>query len=42
MTENIYNGQKHLNISDLKNGVYIVLVESPGVKPLTKKLIVRH
>jgi len=42
MTENIYNGQKHLNISDLKSGVYIVLVESPGVKPLTKKLIVRH
>jgi hypothetical protein len=42
MTENIYNGQKHLNVSDLKSGVYIVIVESPGMKSLTKKLIVRH
>jgi hypothetical protein len=41
LNETISNGTKSINVSDFKNGVYIVLVESDG-KTFTRKLIVRH
>jgi hypothetical protein len=41
LTETIYNGSKSLDVSDLKNGVYFILIESEG-KMLNRKLIVRH
>jgi len=41
-TETIYNGSKSLDVSDLKNGVYFIMIESPGNKPQNRKLIVRH
>ncbi len=40
--ETIYNGSKSLDVSDLKNGVYFIMIESSGNKPLNRKLIVRH
>ncbi len=41
MTEIIYNGSRSLDVSDLKNGVYFILIESEG-KTMNRKLIVRH
>jgi hypothetical protein len=41
LTEMIYNGSRSLDVSDLKNGVYFILIESEG-KTLNRKLIVRH
>jgi len=41
-TETIYNGSKSIDVSDLKNGVYFIMIESPGNKPQNRKLIVRH
>ena len=41
LTETIYNGSRSLDVSDLKNGVYFILIESEG-KILNRKLIVRH
>lgn len=41
LTETIYNGTKSLDVSDLKNGVYFILIENEG-KIMNRKLIVRH
>jgi len=41
MVETIYNGSRNIDVSDLKNGVYFVLIESDG-KTMNRKLIVRH
>lgn len=42
MTESIANGTKNLDVTGFKNGVYFVIVEANGVKPVNRKLIVRH
>jgi hypothetical protein len=41
-TDVITNGSKSLSVEDFKNGVYFVIVESPEIKTITRKLIVRH
>ncbi len=41
-SESIYNGQKNINVSDFKNGVYFIMVEASGMKAINRKLIVRH
>lgn len=41
LNETFSNGTKTINVSEFKNGVYIILVESEG-KTLNRKLIVRH
>jgi hypothetical protein len=41
-SESIYNGQKNINVSDFKNGVYFIMVEASGMKTTNRKLIVRH
>lgn len=41
-TETISNGQKNIDVSNFKNGVYFVMVEAQGVKTMNRKLIVRH
>jgi hypothetical protein len=41
LAETIYNGSRSLDVADLRNGVYIALIEVDG-KTVTKKLIVRH
>lgn len=33
---------KKIDISDFRNGIYFIRVEAPGVKTLSKKIIVRH
>ena len=35
-------GQKKIDVLDLNNGVYFVILESEGLKPVNKKIIVRH
>lgn len=35
-------GQKTVDVMDLNNGVYFVILESEGIKPVNKKIIVRH
>lgn len=40
--ETISNGTKNIDVSNFKNGVYFVLVETPGVKSINRKLIIRH
>jgi hypothetical protein len=41
MTEVIYNGSKTLDVSDLRNGAYFLLIESDD-KMLNRKLIIKH
>ena len=41
VSETIFNGSRNIDVSDLKNGVYIVLVEVEG-KTINRKLIIRH
>jgi hypothetical protein len=42
MNETISNGSKNVDVSSFKNGVYFVIVEAPGIKPMNRKLIIRH
>lgn len=37
-----FNNVKKLNLSDYKNGIYFLTVQSETNKGLTKKLVVRH
>lgn len=40
--ETIANGTKGIDVSNFKNGVYFILIESAGVKTVNRKLIIRH
>jgi predicted lipoprotein len=42
MTDVITDGTETINLSDFKNGVYFIQVESSESKLMTRKLIVRH
>jgi hypothetical protein len=42
LNEKVFSSKKTLDISRFRNGVYFVTVESEGVKPVTRKVIVRH
>jgi hypothetical protein len=42
MTDVITDGTETINLSDFKNGIYFIQVESPEAKLMTRKLIVRH
>jgi hypothetical protein len=42
MTTSLYNGQKSIDVSDFKNGVYIMTIDAEGTKPVNKKLIIKH
>ena len=33
---------KKINVSDLRNGVYFLVIEIPGSKTITRKVIIRH
>lgn len=37
-----FNSVKKLNLSDYKNGIYFLTVQSESNKGITKKLVVRH
>lgn len=36
------SGSKTINVSDYKNGIYFLRIESDGLKAITRKIIVRH
>jgi predicted lipoprotein len=42
MTDVITDGTEMINLSDFKNGIYFIQVESSETKLMTRKLIVRH
>jgi len=42
MTDVITDGTETINLSDFKNGIYFIQVETPEAKLMTRKLIVRH
>lgn len=35
-------GTKTIDVMDLNNGVYFVIIESEGLKPVNKKVVIRH
>jgi hypothetical protein len=39
--EAIFSSKK-INVSDLRNGVYFLVIEIPGSKTITRKVIIRH
>jgi hypothetical protein len=41
-TETNASGMKTVDVSNFKNGVYFVMIEAPGMKTITRKLIVKH
>ena len=40
--ESIMGTSKTINTESYKNGVYFIIVEADGQKPINKKIIVRH
>ena len=34
--------QKKIDVSDFKSGVYFVIIDGAGIKPISRKLVVRH
>ncbi len=42
LNETISNGQRTIDVSNFKNGVYFVLISTPGLKTTNRKLIIRH
>ncbi|MCO4815133.1 MAG: T9SS type A sorting domain-containing protein, partial [Flavobacteriales bacterium] len=33
---------KKINVSNFRNGVYFVIIDSENAKPVTRRIIVRH
>jgi hypothetical protein len=42
LSTNLYNGQKTIDVSDFKTGVYIITIDGSGIKAVNKKLIIKH
>lgn len=42
LNETTFSGKKSIDITRFRNGVYFVMIEADGVKPVTRKVIVRH
>lgn len=40
--ETVYENAKKVDVTKFKNGIYFITVEAEGIKPITRKLIVRH
>lgn len=37
-----FMGSKKINVAEFRNGIYFIIVEADGVKPVSRKVIVRH
>lgn len=42
LSTSLYNGQKSIDVSDFKTGVYIITIDGSGIKAVNKKLIIKH
>ena len=42
MKETVYDSMKKVDVTKFKNGIYFVTVEAEGIKPITRKMIIRH
>ncbi len=40
--ETSINNNKKLDVSEFKNGVYFILIEGSGIKPINRKIVIRH
>lgn len=42
LREQVTQQNKKIDISGFKNGIYFVIIEAPGLKPVNRKIVVRH
>lgn len=42
LKESVYETSKKVDVTKFKNGIYFITVEAEGIKPITRKLIIRH
>lgn len=42
MKETVFESAKKVDVSKYKNGIYFITVNAEGMKPITRKLVVRH
>lgn len=42
LNETVFSNKKNIDVTRFRNGVYFVIIEADGVKPITRKVIVRH
>ncbi len=42
MKETVYENSKKIDVSQYRNGIYFITLESEGIKPITRKLVIRH
>lgn len=42
LKETVYDNSKKVDVTQFRNGVYFITVDAEGVKPTTRKLIIRH
>jgi len=42
LKETVYENSKKVDVTKFRNGIYFITVDAEGVKPITRKLIVRH
>lgn len=42
LREQVTAQNKKIDVSGFKNGIYFVIIEAPGMKPVNKKIVVRH
>lgn len=42
LKETVFESAKKVDVSKYKNGIYFITVEAEGIKPITRKLIIRH
>jgi hypothetical protein len=42
LKEIVYESSKKVDVTKFKNGIYFITVEAEGIKPITRKLIIRH
>jgi CRISPR/Cas system-associated protein Cas7 (RAMP superfamily) len=42
VTKETINSNKKINTSDYKSGLYFIVFDIPGQKPITRKVIIKH
>ena len=40
--DSYFSGVKKIDVSNFKNGIYFVMIESNGIKTMTRKVVIKH
>ena len=40
--DSYFSGVKKVDVSNFKNGIYFVMIESNGIKTMTRKVVIKH